>query len=230
MIRVRRSAERGYFDYGWLQTYHTFSFDNYYDAHYMSFRNLRVINQDTIAPGKGFGMHSHHNMEILSYIIQGVMAHEDSLGNKGTIRRGEVQRITAGSGIRHSEYNLSKTDLLELLQVWVLPSAPGLNPSYQQMAFKQATPQFRLLASQDGKQNSLHLNQDTNMFVGTFPAGHSFEYTLEKNRYAWFQIVTGELAVNDELLVNGDGAAISHQERIHMKANQETEFIFFDLN
>lgn len=230
MIKIRPSAERGYFDYGWLQTRHTFSFSNYYDPNYMGFRNLRVINQDIVAPGQGFEMHQHRDMEIITYVLRGAVTHHDSMGNKGVIHVGEIQCMSAGVGVRHSEFNDSKTEPLELLQIWILPDLKGLTPNYQQMQFKKAELQFRLLVSSDGRQNSLIIHQDVKLFTATFPAGHNFEYRLAPNRYAWVQMIDGEITIDNKLLVSGDGAAISNQELVKFNAKQKAEFLFFDLN
>lgn len=230
MITVRRSDERGYFDYGWLKTHHTFSFNGYYDPDYMGFRTLRVINQDIVEPGKGFAPHSHRDMEIITYVLRGAVAHEDSMGNKGTIKSGEIQCMSAGTGVRHSEYNASKSEELELLQIWILPEEEGLKPSYQQIAFKKTTPQFRLLVSPDGQQGSAIIHQDARIFTVSLNEDENFSYEIMPGHYLWIQMIAGKITSNNQELTPGDGAAVTGETSIQVNAKQQCEFLLFDMN
>jgi redox-sensitive bicupin YhaK (pirin superfamily) len=229
MISVRRSDERGYFNHGWLQTHHTFSFADYYDPNYMGFRTLRVINQDTVAPNTGFGMHSHHDMEIITYVLRGVVTHQDSMGNKGSIHPGEIQCMTAGSGVRHGETNQSRTEPLELLQIWILPEREGLTPSYQQLAFKQQQ-QFRLLVSPEPQQGCVTIHQDVKVFTATMIPQQKRVYTITPNRHVWIQMIKGQIDIDGKTLDAGDGAAVSEQKQLTITAQTDADFLLFDLN
>lgn len=230
MIQIRRSIDRGYFDHGWLQTYHTFSFANYYDPHFMGFRELRVINQDTVSPGEGFGTHTHNDMEIITFVIRGAVTHRDSMGNHGVIRAGEIQCMSAGTGVRHSEFNDSKTEPLELLQIWIIPDQEGLTPSYQQMTYSQQISAIQLLVSPNAEQGSLKIHQDVKLFLINLTANEKREYSLAANRYAWVQIVRGQIKLNDKILNAGDGASISGETLLSFIAMEATELLLFDLN
>ena len=232
MIQVRKSEERGHFDHGWLNTYHTFSFSEYYDPKHMSFRHLRVINEDFVAPANGFGTHPHENMEIITYIIQGELEHKDSMGNGSVIRPGDVQRMSAGTGVTHSEFNPSKSGRVHLLQIWIFPEKKGIEPSYEQNHFapESRVNQLRLVASRDGAQGSVTIHQDAKVFVSTLEPGHQLEHSVAKGRSAWIQVIRGALDLNGTELSQGDGAAITEESKLSLRSSKESEFILFDLN
>jgi len=232
MINIRRSGERGHANHGWLDTYHSFSFADYYDPQFMGFRALRVINEDFIEPAQGFPTHGHRDMEIVTYVINGELSHRDSMGNGETIRPHEVQRMTAGTGVLHSEYS-SPTDKTHLLQIWLLPEKQNLQPSYEQTYFAPEEKQgkLRLVASRGGDDGSVHINQDVRLYASLLAAGDEVKHELAEGRNAWVQLISGELAVNGETLKPGDGAAISEETLLKFKANADgTEFLLFDLN
>ena len=232
MIKIRRSGERGHANHGWLDTYHSFSFADYYDPRFMGFRALRVINEDYIEPAQGFPTHGHRDMEIVTYVIEGELSHRDSMGNGETIRPHEVQRMTAGTGVLHSEYS-SPTDKTHLLQIWLLPEKQNLQPGYEQKLFPAEEKQgkLRLVASRGGDDGSVHINQDVRLYASLLSAGDEVTHELAEGRYAWVQLISGELAVNGETLKPGDGAAISEERSLEMKAKADgTEFLLFDLN
>jgi hypothetical protein len=215
-----------------LNTYHTFSFADYYNPEMMGFRALRVINEDRVSPGEGFGKHSHANMEILSYVIQGAIAHKDSTGGEEVLRPHEWQRMTAGTGIQHSEYNPSGTEGLHFYQIWIQPEKNDLKPGYEQKVFSAAKKQgkLKLVASGDARGGSLKINQDVSVYNSILQRGEGISYKPAKDRYIWLQVVKGELSLGGEILTAGDGAAISHEETLEIKAMEdETEFILFDL-
>jgi redox-sensitive bicupin YhaK (pirin superfamily) len=232
MLQVIKSKERGHADHGWLNTYHTFSFANYYNPEMMGFRSLRVINEDRVTEGQGFGTHGHEDMEILSYVVKGAIAHKDSTGGEEVLRPHEWQRMTAGSGIRHSEYNPSKTDKLHFYQIWILPEKDDLEPGYEQKMFapEEKSGSLKLVASRDARDGSLKINQDVSVFNSILKAGEEVLYDLAEKRYGWIQIVKGTLKINGEKLSAGDGAAISEEKSLKIKAlESETEFLLFDL-
>ena len=231
MINIRRAKERGHFDHGWLNTYHTFSFDQYYDPRYMGFRQLRVINEDFVAAGRGFPTHGHRDMEIITYILEGALKHEDSMGNGSVIRPGDVQRMTAGTGVRHSEKNASDSERVHLLQIWILPHTVGLEPGYEQKAFSEdeRRGQLRLIASDDGRDGSVRLNQDVGLFASILPAGQEVEHAMDQNRYAWIQVARGSIAVNGENAEQGDGVIASGESSLKIKAQDDAEILLFDL-
>lgn len=232
MIKIRRSGERGHANHGWLDTYHSFSFADYYDPQHMGFRSLRVINEDFIEPAQGFPTHGHRDMEIVTYVIEGELSHRDSMGNGETIRPHEVQRMTAGTGVLHSEYS-SPTDKTHMLQIWLLPEKKNLQPSYEQTYFAPEEKQgkLRLVASRGGDDGSVHINQDVRLYASLLSAGDEVKHELAEGRYAWVQLISGELAIDGETLKPGDGAAISEETLLKFKANADgTEFLLFDLN
>jgi len=231
MISLRKSKERGHFDHGWLNTYHTFSFDQYYDPRYMGFRNLRVINEDFVAGGRGFPTHGHSDMEIITYILEGALKHEDSMGNGSVIRPGDVQRMTAGTGVRHSEKNASDTERVHLLQIWILPNTVGLEPGYEQKAFTEdeRRGQLRLIASEDGRDGSVRLNQDVSLFALILPAGEEVQHAMDEMRYAWIQVARGSINVNGENAEQGDGVILVGESSLKIKAQDEAEILLFDL-
>ena len=211
MITIRRSKERGHFDHGWLNTYHTFSFDQYYDPRYMGFRSLRVINEDFVAAGSRFPKHGHRDMEIITYILEGALKHEDSMGNGSVIRPGDVQRMTAGTGVRHSEQNASDKERVHLLQIWILPNTVELEPGYEQKAFSEdeRRGQLRLIASEDGRDGSVMVHQDVNLFASILDGGQEVEQKMDPMRYAWIQVARGAISVNGEKAEQGDGVVIA---------------------
>ena len=231
MITVRRSNERGHFDHGWLNTYHTFSFDQYYDPRYMGFRSLRVINEDFVAPGRGFPKHGHRDMEIITYILEGALKHEDSMGNGSIIRPGDVQRMTAGTGVRHSEQNASDQERVHLLQIWIRPHTVGLEPGYEQKAFSEdeRRGRLRLIASEDGRDGSVEVHQDVSLFASVLPAGQEVEHTMDQQRSAWIQVARGAVEVNGENANQGDGLVVVGESSLRIRAQKDAEVLLFDL-
>jgi len=231
MILVRKSAERGHFDHGWLDTRHTFSFGRYYDPRQMGFRSLRVINEDWVKPGKGFGTHPHEDMEIVTYVLDGGLAHRDSLGTGSVIRPGELQRMTAGTGITHSEFNPSATEPVHLYQIWLEPEREGLKPSYEQREFPEADRKnrLRLVASPDGSDGSLTIRQDARLFLATLDSERSVTHPLSPGRHAWLQVLKGKVAVNGVALDAGDGAAVSQEPELAIRSDGASELLLFDL-
>ncbi|MGF1495126.1 MAG: pirin family protein [Microcoleaceae cyanobacterium] len=231
MLTLRKSHQRGHANYSWLDTYHTFSFANYYDPDHMGFRSLRVINEDRVSPGAGFGTHGHRDMEIITYVLEGALEHKDSLGTGEVIRQGEVQRMTAGTGIHHSEFNPSAQNAVHFLQIWLLPASQGLEPSYEQRPFHVAkTPgQFQLIASPDGRENSLSISQDVSLSAAVLPPQDQLSYQFLPQRYGWLQIARGEVVLENLILRAGDGVAINEHPEIVLEANQESELLLFDL-
>ncbi len=232
MIKIRPSEERGGGNYGWLNTNYTFSFNDYYDPEFMGFRTLRVINEDYVDENQGFGTHSHRDMEIITYVVSGELAHKDSTGGSEVLRPHEVQRMTAGTGIRHSEFNPSKTDKVHLLQIWILPEKENLEPGYEQTYFPPEEKQgkLKLVASRGGDDNSVKINQDVRLYASILAKDETVSQKLTENRHAWIQIVKGSLDLNGETLKAGDGAAISDETSLEIKAlDNETEFLLFDL-
>lgn len=231
MVQVRRSEERGHAQHGWLDSYHTFSFGHYYDPKHMGFRSLRVINQDRVEPGRGFGTHPHHDMEIISYVVKGALAHRDSTGTEEVIRPGEVQRMSAGTGIAHSEYNASQTDPVHFLQIWIEPERKGLEPGYEQRAFPEVEKRgkLRLVASRDGREGSVTVHQDAALFVAVLEAGERVTHALAPARHAWLQVVRGTVTLNDQVLHAGDGAAVSEEAALAITGQEPAEVLLFDL-
>lgn len=231
MITIRKANERGHFDHGWLNTYHTFSFDQYYDPRYMGFRNLRVINEDFVAPGRGFPMHGHRDMEIITYILEGALQHEDSMGNGSVIRPGDVQRMTAGTGVRHSEKNASSNESVHLLQIWILPDTVGLDPGYEQKAFSedQLRNKLRLIASSDARDGSVMLHQDVSLYASIIDGGGAVDYSMDQTRYGWLQVARGEVELNGERAAQGDGAVIVGESDLNISAHEPAEILLFDL-
>ena len=231
MITIRQSRERGHFDHGWLNTFHTFSFDQYYDPRYMGFRQLRVINEDFVAAGRGFPTHGHRDMEIITYILEGALQHEDSMGNGSIIRPGDVQRMTAGTGVRHSEKNASPSERVHLLQIWILPDTVGLDPGYEQKAFAEdeRRGQLRLIASNDGRDGSVTVHQDVSVFASIVGAGESVKYDMDQTRYGWIQVARGAISVNGQRAGQGDGAVVMGESSLEIAADESAEILFFDL-
>ena len=231
MITLRQSQERGHANHGWLDSYHTFSFANYYDPSHMGFRSLRVINEDRVQPGKGFGTHGHRDMEILTYVLEGALEHKDSIGNGEIVRPGEVQRMSAGTGIMHSEFNPSATEPVHLLQIWILPDRQGLEPSYEQKAFSVAERQgkLRLIAAKDGRDGAVTIHQDVNLYSAILQPQDRVTYQLQPNRYAWLQVARGAVALNGHSLNAGDGVATSAAELLEISSDRDAEILLFDL-
>ena len=232
MINIRRSQDRGHFNHGWLNTYHTFSFADYHDPKFMGFRSLRVINEDVVAPGQGFGRHPHRDMEIITYVLSGELEHRDSMGNGAVIRPGELQYMAAGTGITHSEFNPSRSEPVHLMQIWIEPNRRGVKPQYEQRAFPNviAAGKLVLLASEDGRSGSIRINQDARVFAATLRTGQNIDFELRNGRGAWVQVLRGEIQLNTDQLAAGDGAAIMDESRVTMSANDEAEVLLFDLS
>jgi len=231
MIDIRRSAERGGGDFGWLKTQHSFSFDTYHDPRFMGFRSLRVINEDWVQAGHGFPLHPHRDMEIITYVLDGAIEHQDSMGNGSIIRPGDGQRMSAGTGVRHSEANASKTEAAHLLQIWILPDRRGHEPGYEQKAFPEAEKRgkLRLIASPDGSDGSVTIHQDARLYVSLLQPGQEVKHELGKGRYAWLQVARGAVELNGKSLTQGDGAAISDEQQLIVKATKDAEILLFDL-
>ena len=231
MIVERPSNERGHANHGWLDTRHTFSFASYYDPAHMGFRALRVINEDRVAPGGGFPTHPHRDMEIVTYVLEGALEHRDSMGNGSIIRPGEVQRMSAGSGVTHSEYNPSDTDPVHLLQIWIVPEARGLRPSYEQIAFdpKALEDQLCLIASPDGRDGSVTVHQDVELRAARLATGKTASQPLAAGRHAWVHVARGVAEVNGVRMSAGDGVALSHEPRVELVGVDSAELLVFDL-
>ena len=231
MIQVRKADERGHFDHGWLDTYHTFSFADYHDPRHMGFRALRVINEDRVHPGEGFGTHGHRDMEIITCVLEGALEHKDSLGNGSIIKPGELQRMSAGTGIQHSEYNPSKTDSVHLYQIWLLPNRRGVTPSYEQRTFADSEKlgKLRLVASPDGADESLTIHQDARVYLGSLESEATLSHPLADGRSVWVQVMRGSVTVNGQSLSAGDGAAVSEEKMLHLRGVGAAEVMVFDL-
>ncbi|MCL1495380.1 MAG: pirin family protein [Pseudanabaena sp. Salubria-1] len=231
MLTLRPSSARGHFNFGWLDTFHTFSFGDYRDPQHMAFRSLRVINEDRVDPAKGFDTHPHRDMEIITYVLSGALSHKDSSGGKGIIKRGDVQRMTAGSGIEHSEANESKTEAVHLLQIWLFPKSRGLPPSYDQKHFSDDEKRnaLRLLVSPSGEGGSLTIQQDASIFASILEVGHTLNRAIAPGRHVWIQLITGAITVNDQRMTAGDGLAVSDETALAIQATDKAEFLYFDL-
>lgn len=232
MLEVRKSQERGHANHGWLESYHSFSFAGYHDPKYMGFRALRVINEDRVEPGRGFDAHSHRDMEILSFVIEGTLEHKDNMGNGSVIRPGELQLMRAGTGVTHSEYNHSDTESVHFLQIWIIPDAEGLEPAYDQKAFpkEERSGKLRLIASPDGTAGSVQVQQDVSLYSVILAGGDALTQKLSEGRYAWIQVIGGELSVNGHAVSNGDGVAISKEEKVSLVASGHAEILLFELS
>jgi redox-sensitive bicupin YhaK (pirin superfamily) len=231
MIRARKAQDRGHADHGWLDTYHTFSFADYQDQAHMGFRALRVINEDRVQPGMGFGMHGHRDMEIVTVVLSGALEHRDSLGNGEVLRPGEVQRMSAGTGVRHSEFNPSQSEPVHLYQIWLLPRSTGIQPSYEQKRFapEEQRGMLRLVASPDGADGSLTIHQDARVYLATLSTGNTIEHALESGRHAWLQVLRGRVGVNGTALDVSDGAAASAERGLTISSDEPAEVMLFDL-
>ena len=231
MIHIRKSEERGHFDHGWLNTYHTFSFADYYDPASMGFRSLRVINEDRVAPGGGFGTHGHRDMEIVSYVLEGALAHQDNIGQGGVIKPGDVQRMSAGTGVLHSEMNGSKVEPVHFLQIWILPERNGIKPSYEDKHFDEASRRgvLRLIAARGAQDGAVQINQDVQIYSALLDDGASVTHDFADKRHGWLQVARGEIELNGQKLVAGDGAAISEEKSVTI-SGKGAEVLLFDLN
>ncbi len=231
MITIRKAEERGHANHGWLDTNHTFSFASYYNPEQMGFRSLRVINEDRITPGAGFGTHGHRDMEIVTYVLAGAVEHKDSIGNGSIIQPGEVQRMSAGTGILHSEYNHSQREGAHFLQIWIVPDTKGLEPSYEQKSFhvEKDPGKLHLVAAKEGKDGAVTIHQDMALYTGAFKAGDRVSHSLDRDRYAWLQVTRGEITLNGMPLKTSDGAAIREEIELQIEATQDAEILLFDL-
>ena len=231
MIQLRKSNERGHAEHGWLDSYHTFSFADYYDPEHTHFRSLRVINEDYVAPEMGFSMHPHRDMEIITYVVSGELRHRDSMGNTAVMRAGDVQRISAGTGILHSEMNDSAKEPVHLLQIWIMPDHKGAKPCYAEKSFAKAeTGRLHLVVSKTGREGSISINQDADLFLGKLQKGDTAKHPIAEGRHAWVQLVKGELDVNGTRLTPGDAVAISKTDSLTLAAIKLSDFLVFDLN
>lgn len=232
MITKRPGTERGHANYGWLETYHTFSFARYYDPEHMGFRTLRVINDDTVAPGEGFGTHPHDNMEIVTYVVEGALEHKDSMGTGSVLRAGDVQRMSAGTGVTHSEFNHSGDDILRLLQIWIVPADRDIEPGYEEKSFpaEEKRAVLRLLAAPGGQDGALDIHQDARVYASILRRGESVTHEFSDGRAAWLQVVRGDVSVNGTRLTHGDGAAVTDEASIVVEGfADEAEILLFDL-
>lgn len=231
MITIRKADERGHFDFGWLNTYHTFSFDQYYDPNHMGFRSLRVINEDVVQPGNGFPTHGHRDMEIITYILEGALEHRDSMDNGSIIRPGDVQRMSAGTGVRHSESNASSDQLVHLLQIWILPAEKSIPPEYEEKKFSddEKRNKLRLVVSPEGSEGSVRIHQDARVYASLLDEGQEVVHQLASGRHSWLQVAAGSVAVNGIDLKQGDGAAIDEESNVTITALKPSEILLFDL-
>lgn len=232
MITIRRSSQRGRFDFGWLETYHTFSFGSYVDRDWMGFRTLRVLNEDYVQPGEGFGEHGHRDMEIVTYVISGALRHWDSMGNGSDITRGKIQRMSAGTGVQHAEMNGSDTEITHLIQIWIMPEAKGLQPSYEEKEIPDEAKKntFKLLASREPDTDAVKIHQDAAIFASIMDAGVTLTHEIAPGRHAWLQVISGGVEINSNELKLGDGGGISDEHNIEIKATEPGEILFFDLS
>jgi len=231
MITLRPAEQRGHANHGWLDSHHTFSFASYHDPAHMGFRSLRVINEDRVAPGQGFGTHPHRDMEIISYVLQGGLEHKDSMGTGSVIRPGDVQRMSAGTGVTHSEYNASRSELVHFLQIWLLPAQRGIRPGYEQKSFVRADKdgRLRVVASPDGRDGSVTIHTDATLYAGLFEQGQAAELALAAGRHAWVHVARGKARVNGHELKAGDGAALSEEGSVRVEGVEAGEVLVFDL-
>ena len=231
MMTIRKANERGHAEHGWLDSYHTFSFADYYDPQWMGFRSLRVINDDLVMPGMGFGTHPHQNMEIITYVLSGQLEHKDSMGNGRIIRPGEAQYMSAGSGVRHSEFNPSPSEPAHFLQIWIMPDAKNVKPRYAEKSLNSApTGKFHLVASKTGRDNSIAIHQDADLSVAKLESGQKVAHALAENRHAWLHVAEGEVVLNGKTLAGGDAAAITRETTLELTANKPSQVLLFDLN
>jgi redox-sensitive bicupin YhaK (pirin superfamily) len=231
MMKIRRANERGHANHGWLDSYHTFSFADYYDPNWMGFRSLRVINDDLVMPGMGFGTHPHRDMEIITYILSGALQHKDSMGNGRVIRAGEVQYMSAGTGVQHSEFNPAKDEAVHFLQIWIQPDQQGVKPRYGEKSFKDVPAgTLRLATSKTGRDGSIAIHQDADLWIGKLDSGSRVTHDLKQGRHAWLHVAEGEILVNDKALKGGDSAALTEENRLDLQGQKAAQVLLFDLN
>jgi redox-sensitive bicupin YhaK (pirin superfamily) len=231
MMNIRKANERGHANHGWLDSYHTFSFADYYDPQWMGFRSLRVINDDLVLPGNGFGAHPHRDMEIITYVLSGALEHKDSMGNGSVIRPGNIQYMSAGSGVQHSEFNPSKDEAVRLLQIWIMPDVKGAKPRYAEKSLSdKPTGQLHLMVSKAGRDGSIAIRQDADLWLAKLEAGQSVSHSLAKGRNAWVHVAEGEVVLNGKTLSGGDAAAVSEEAKLQLSANKPSQVLLFDLN
>ena len=230
MITIRKAEDRGHANHGWLDSHHTFSFADYFDPKHTQFRALRVLNEDRVSGGQGFGLHPHRDMEIISYVVSGVLQHQDTIGNRALMKAGDVQRISAGTGIRHSEYNASPVEPVHFLQIWITPDRRGVKPDYAEKSFRAIEPgRLHLIASRTGHTNSIPIHQDAEVYVAKLTAGEAIGHHFAPHRSGWVQVIEGEIEVDVKTLGPGDGAAISGEERLGVRSVRDAHFLLFDL-
>ena len=230
-MKILKANERGHAEHGWLDSYHTFSFADYYDPQWMGYRSLRVINDDLVMPGMGFGTHPHRDMEIISYVLSGAIEHKDSMGNGRVIRAGEFQYMAAGSGVQHSEFNPSKTEPLRLLQIWIMPDAKGVKPRYAERNFAKAeTGKLNLVASKTGRDGSMEIHQDADLLFAKLDDGQTVKHSLTRNRHAWVHVAEGEVSINGKKLSGGDAVGVSEESVLNISASKPSQVLLFDLN
>lgn len=231
MIAIKRSEDRGHLDHGWLDTYHSFSFGEYHDPRNMGYRSLRVINEDVVAPGQGFGTHPHRDMEIITYVLEGALEHRDSMGSHGVIRPGELQRMSAGTGVRHSEFNHSKTEPVHLLQIWIMPDTEGVKPSYEEKKIATEPGKLQLMAAKGASNGTASIHQDAKVYVAKLAQGQSVEHELASGRGAYVHIARGAAAVNGNQLKHGDAVAIEQEAKVRIvnESAEQAEVLLFDL-
>ena len=228
---IRKANERGHAEHGWLDSYHTFSFADYYDPQWMGYRSLRVINDDLVMPGMGFGKHPHRDMEIISYVLSGAIEHKDSMGNGRVIRAGEFQYMAAGTGVQHSEFNPSKTDPLRLLQIWIMPDEKGVTPRYAERNFAAApTGKLHLITSKTGRDGSMEIHQDADLLLAKLESGQTVKHSLAPNRHAWVHVAEGEVSINGTKLTGGDAVGVSQESVLEIAATKPSQVLVFDLN
>jgi redox-sensitive bicupin YhaK (pirin superfamily) len=231
MMKIRRANERGHAGHGWLDTYHTFSFADYYDPQWMGFRSLRVINDDRVMPGRGFGTHPHRDMEIITYILSGALEHKDSMGNGRVVRPGEVQYMAAGTGVQHSEFNPSSDEAVHLLQIWIQPDRKGVTPRYAEKSLKETPPgRLNLVTSKTGREDSIAIHQDADLWLAKLDSGNRVTHKLAPGRHAWVHVAEGEVSLNGETLRDGDAAAVSEEGALELSATKPAQVLLFDLN
>ena len=229
MITIRPAAERGHASHGWLDSRHTFSVADYYDPAHMGFRSLRVINEDRVAPGQGFGIHPHRDMEIITYVLEGALSHRDSLGTGSTIRPGDVQKMSAGTGIFHSEFNPSDDEPVHFLQIWIMPDRTGIKPRYEQKTITGADDKLQLIAAPTEGEGLVHVQQDVRLYRSVLASGEGITHELQQGRHAWVQVTRGNITLNGKPLHTGDGAAVSNEDHLKMEAAEPAEVLVFDL-
>jgi redox-sensitive bicupin YhaK (pirin superfamily) len=231
MMTIRKANERWHSNHGWIDSYHTFGFEGHFDKNWMGFRNLRIINDDLLMPGHGFGFHPHRNMEIITYVLSGEVEHKDSMGNRKVIRAGEIQCMSAGSGVEHSEYNASHEEALRFLQIWILPESKGGTPRYGQMSLEaRPTGQLHLVASRSGRNGSTAIRQDADLWLAKLEKGQSVLHSLQPARAVWLQVVEGEIVFNGKVLASGDGVASEKETKLQISAVRQSQVLLFDLN